>query len=185
MVFKRNKRPSLWQQTKNFFWPSMGWKRSFSYIKHRAIRLNDSNYAVAAGLAFGCSISFAPTLLFHIIQALLLCFIFRANYIAAVFGTIFGNPWTFPFLFLISYKVGWFLMNIIGIDASFPSENIDLSWEVLKEDPFGALRPYLVPMLIGGYIMALITFPVFYGGFYVMVRSARLARQQVIKNKKK
>ena len=181
MVFKRRNRPSLWQQIKNFFWPSMGWKRSCLYIKHRAIRLNDSNYAVAAGLAFGCCISFAPTLGFHILQCLLLCFIFRANYLAGVLGTVFGNPWTFPFLFYASYKMGWLLLNFIGLDAPIPEEEVSFTLDVIKETPWALLKP----MLLGGYMMGFLTFPVFYGGFYAMVRSARLARQQAIKNKKK
>jgi len=181
MVFKRRHRPSFWKQIKNFFWPSMGWRRSFSYIKHRAIRLPASNYAVAAGLAFGCSISFAPTLGFHILQCLLLCFIFRANYLAGLLGTLFGNPWTFPLLFFVSYKAGWFLLSAIGLEAPLLEEDVSFTLDVIKETPWALLKP----MLLGGYAMALITFPVFYGGFYAMVRSARLARQQMIKNKKK
>lgn len=181
MVFKRRQRPSLTSQVKNFFWPSMGWKRSCVYIWHRAIRLQASNYAVAAGLAFGCSISFAPTLGFHILQSLLLCFIFRANYLAGILGTVFGNPWTFPFLFFTSYKMGWFLLNIIGIDTSFSEEEVSFTLNFIKETPWALFKP----MLFGGYVMTLITFPVFYGGFYAMVRSARLARQRLIEAKKK
>ena len=180
MVFKRRKKPSLWAQIKNFFWPSMGWKRSFIYIKHRTIRLNASNYAVAAGLAFGCSISFVPTLGFHIIQCFFLCLLFRANFIASVLGTIFGNPWTFPFLFLISYKVGWFVLNATGINIPFNAD-IDLSFKSMSETPWALLTP----MLIGGYLMAFLTFPLFYIGFYSMVKSARLARQKVIESKRK
>ena len=181
MVFKRRQRPNLITQVKNFFWPAMGWKRSCSYVKHRAIRLQASNYAVAAGLAFGCSISFAPTLGFHILQCLLLCFIFRANYLAGILGTVFGNPWTFPFLFLISYKTGWFLLNMTGLETPFSETDLVLTWDTIKETPMALF----IPMLIGGYTMILITFPMFYGSFYVMVRSARLARQTLIENKKK
>lgn len=181
MVFKRKKRPSLQKRIRDFFWPPMGWKRSFSYIRHRAIRLQASNYAVAAGLSFGCAISFAPTLGFHIIQCLLLCFIFRANYLAGMLGTLFGNPWTFPFLFLISYKVGWFILNMTGLETPFSETDLVLTWKTIKESPMSLF----MPMLMGGYIMVLVTFPVFYGVFYAMVRSARLARQRLIEAQKK
>lgn len=180
MVFKRRVKPSLWSQVKNFCWPSMGWKRSFLYIKHRTIRLNASNYAVAMGLAFGCSISFVPTLGFHILQCFLLCLIFRANFLASVLGTLIGNPWTFPFLFLISYKVGWFILNVSGLDIPF-REDIDLSFKSLSETPWALL----MPMLIGGYVTALVTLPLFYLGFYNMVKPARIARQKMIEGNRK
>ena len=30
----------------------------------------------------------------------------RGNLIAATVGTIIGNPWTFPFIFYLDYKIG-------------------------------------------------------------------------------
>lgn len=180
MLFKRGKSLSLYKKIRDFFWPSIGWKRSFSYIKHRAIRINASNYAVAAGLAFGASISFTPVLGFHIIQSFVLCFIFRANFLAAILGTIFGNPWTFPLLFFISYKVGWLLLSVTGVDVMIAQNEIDMSFKAIKSAPWDILKP----MFVGGYVMALITFPVFYSGFYVMVKSARAARLKIIKKKK-
>ena len=180
MVFKRANKPKLWSRVKNFFWPSMGWKRSFSYIKHRAIRLNASSYAVSAGLAFGASVSFAPTLGFHIIQCFFLCLIFRANFIASILGTLIGNPWTFPFLFLISYKVGWLILNVTGLQIQF-AQDIDFSFASMTETPWAILTP----MLIGGYVMALITFPLFYFGFHSMIKPARNARRKLIRKAKK
>jgi len=131
--------------------------------------LNASTYAVAAGLAFGGAISWAPTLGFHILQTMLLCFIFRANYIAGVLGTIIGNPWTFPFMFLISYKLGWFLITVIGVDVPFSQVAPDFSFENLKKAPWSILTP----MLLGGYLMALLTFPIFYAIYYAMIKKAR------------
>jgi len=180
MVFKRSKKPPFWSQVKNFFWPSMGWKRSFLYIKHRAIRLNASNYSVAAGLAFGASISFAPTLGFHIIQCFFLCLIFRANFIASVLGTLIGNPWTFPLFFVLSYKVGWLLLNFTGINIPM-AQDIDFSFTAMKETPWAILTP----MLVGGYLLALITFPLYYLGFHSMVKAARDARRTLIEGKNK
>ncbi|MEM9468651.1 MAG: DUF2062 domain-containing protein [Pseudomonadota bacterium] len=179
MLFKRRLKKPFSHHLKNFFWPQMGWKRSCTYIKHRAIRLNASNYAVAAGLAFGCSISFVPTLGFHILQCMLLCFLFRANYLASILGTIFGNPWTFPFLFFISYKVGIFFIEIMGLSLPLGSQEFDITLSTIKEAPWAVLKP----LLIGGYATALLTFPVFYLGFYVMVRSARTARKKLIHTK--
>lgn len=179
MVFKRRQKKSLWIQVKNFFWPSMGWKRSFSYIKHRVIRLQASNYAVAAGLAFGASISWAPTLGFHIIQACLLCFIFRANYLAALLGTIIGNPWTFPLMFFVSYQLGFFVIDLAGYKELLPTGDIDFSLSGIADAPWAILGP----MLVGGYMMTALTFPLFYGAFYVMVRSARATRQKILDRK--
>lgn len=180
MVFKRAKKPSFRSRLKNAVWPSMGWKRFFTYIKHRAIRLNASNHAVSAGLAFGASISFAPTLGFHIIQCFFLCLIFRASFLASILGTLIGNPWTFPFLFLASYKVGWLILNVTGFDIPF-AQDIDFNFANMMDKPWAILTP----MLIGGYIMAIVTFPFFYFGFHSMVKPARDARQKLIKKARK
>ena len=40
----------------------------------------------------------------------------KGNLLAAAAGTVVGNPWTFPFIFFLDYKLGIFL-GIKGIDT--------------------------------------------------------------------
>ena len=48
--------------------------------------------------------------------SVLLSFLVRGNYLAAVVGTLVGNPWTFPLIWLASYQLGHLLLG------SAPSE---------------------------------------------------------------
>ena len=46
-----------------------------------------------------------------------LAWILRGSMAAAIIGTLFGNPWTFPFIWYLSYEVGkLFITNNIDLD---------------------------------------------------------------------
>ena len=57
-------------------------------------------------MAWGVAVSFTPLLGFHLIICYLGTWLMKGNLIAATVGTIIGNPWTFPFIFYLDYKVG-------------------------------------------------------------------------------
>ena len=76
------------------------------YYSHRVGRIDDSPYRLAAGLACGVAVSFSPFIGFHVLLAVVIAFVIRANMFAAAIGTIAGNPWTFPFIWALTYKVG-------------------------------------------------------------------------------
>jgi uncharacterized protein (DUF2062 family) len=40
-----------------------------------------------------------------------MAFLLRANVVASAIGTLIGNPLTFPFIWLSSYKLGTALLN--------------------------------------------------------------------------
>ena len=69
-------------------------------------RIRDFPESVAIGLAWGTSVSFTPLLGFHLIIIYLGTILMRGNLIAATVGSVIGNPWTFPFFFYFSYKLG-------------------------------------------------------------------------------
>ena len=75
-------------------------------IKMKIYRIRDFPEAVAIGLAWGASISFTPLLGLHLIIIYLGTISMRGNLIAATVGSVIGNPWTFPFFFYFSYKLG-------------------------------------------------------------------------------
>ncbi len=192
MILKRRSAETLFQKARNLVWPRMGWRRVAVYYKHRTVRIPDSEYSIAAGLAFGCAISWTPTFGLHLIQCAIFSVLARANWIASFLGSAFGNPWTTPALMFISYHVGKALFIGTGheayimpaADKTFGDfiktihEN-GLSWELVREN----FREFLLPTLIGGYTMALATFPLFYFPFYFMVKGARAARKMRIENK--
>ena len=74
--------------------------------KYRLTKIKDFPESVAVGMAWGVSVSFTPLLGFHLIICYLGTWLMRGNIIAATVGTVIGNPWTFPFIFYLDYKVG-------------------------------------------------------------------------------
>lgn len=176
-MFQRREALTLLQKLKEFFWPSMGWKRTYKYIKYRLVRLSDSTHKIALGLAIGCGISFTPLVGTHFIQAGFLAYIFRANLLAAIIGTFVGNPWTFPFMWWTAISFGSFLFGVLGLPANtaLPEEmNFSILWELITNEP---MRIFL-PWLLGGYIAAIICVPIAYYIFYRFVGAAKQARSK-------
>ncbi len=172
MLFKRKEKLNLTTKIKNLVLPEMGWKRCVTYYRLRIKRLKASTHSIAGGLAIGCSISCTPVLGFHIIQALLLSKLFRWNYISSVVGTAFGNPWSFPFLLSAEYFIGKKIMGFIGYDT-VSAESVSIE---MTDNFFDKSFDILVPMLFGGYFLAIISFPIFYIIFYSLVKKSRLEK---------
>lgn len=176
-MFKRRRPRTILQNTREFFWPSMGWIRACRYVRHRIIRLSDTSHKIAAGLAIGLAISFTPIIGTHFIQAGLLAYLIRANVLASLIGTFAGNPWTFPFMWWSAISFGSFLFGMFGLPASTAlPEVIDFSilWDIATNEP----RRIFLPWLLGGYLIALVSWPFTYFIFYNMVKGAKLARRK-------
>ena len=174
-MFQRRQPQSLLVKLREFFWPSMGWKRSMIYIKHRLVRLSDSTHKIAIGLAIGAGVSFTPIVGTHFIQAGALAYIVRGNLLSAIIGTFVGNPWTFPFMWWAAINFGGLLFSMMGLPAETKlPENFDLGvfFDLLLNDPFRVLLPWT----IGGYLLCLISIPLSYMLFYRMVHGAKVAR---------
>ena len=121
--------------------------------------------------------SFSPFIGTHLIQAVLFAYLLRASVVSALIGTIIGNPWTFPFIWLAAISFGAFLFELIGLSASTNlPDNIDFSilWEITKSDPLRILLPWT----LGGYLIALLSWPFSYFIFYYLVRGAKAARSK-------
>jgi len=74
--------------------------------KYKITKIKDFPESVAVGMAWGVAVSFTPLLGFHLIICFLGTWLMKGNLIAATVGTIIGNPWTFPFIFYLDYKIG-------------------------------------------------------------------------------
>ncbi len=84
-------------------------KKLFRIIKlqrYKITKIKDFPESVSVGMAWGAAVSFTPLLGFHLIICYLGTWLMRGNLIAATVGTIIGNPWTFPFIFYLDYKIG-------------------------------------------------------------------------------
>ncbi|MGI9502282.1 MAG: DUF2062 domain-containing protein [Geminicoccaceae bacterium] len=156
----------------------MGWRRLGTYLLKRLTRLSGTPQSIACGFACGAAISFTPFVGFHILLSMVLAWLLRGHIIASVVGTVVGNPWTFPFIWLATYKVGQILLGSAEA-APWPAVTMfkhvvtDLggliwptltgqnTWEAVKQVLID-LRALIWPMFIGSIPLALIAGIAFY-----------------------
>jgi len=172
MLGRRGRRP-VKHRLQNLVWPRAGWRRSGTYMLHRFGRLPGTPYALAAGFACGAAVSCLPLIGFHFLLGGLLAFAMRANIISSAIGTVVGNPWTFPFIWVSSYRLGRWLgfasgtgeaarIDFKGVLTSSLEALFDLNFVHLAQVAW----PILKPMLVGGTVLGVGCWLVCYAVLY-------------------
>lgn len=177
MFKRRQPRSRLWH-LKELFWPSMGWVRTFKYVRYRILRLSDTTHKIAGGLAVGAMISYSPLVGTHFVQAALISYLLRFNVLASLVGTAVGNPWTFPFIWWSGYELGAYIFGIFGWQdgTELPDEmTLGILWEIVKTQPMQIFLPWM----LGGYLAGFILWFPAYLIYYALVKGGRAARRQV------
>ena len=169
-MFRRRKPLSALKQLRAVIWPERGFRRLFSYLFQRIIRLPGTPASIASGFASGIAASFTPFLGLHFILAGALAMLFRGNVLASAIGTFFGNPWTFILIWLADYEVGLGVIHALGFGADLQVLSIDelvaimgnvirflsftgnISWAHLSRD----IEQVFMPLLIGGTVLGAI-----------------------------
>jgi len=123
-VFKRRQTLKPHKVIWAFIWPKGGWGRAGRYLWYRVSRLPGSPYSIAAGLACGAAMSLTPFVGAHFFLAAFLVWMIRGNLLAAAFGTILGNPWTFPVIWVGSYHLGALML---GGENVLPPDEVDFT----------------------------------------------------------
>ena len=111
MFRRRSKQPIIFV-LRSLFWPGIGLARAYKYIWYRVNRLPAGPHSIASGLATGCAMSFTPLIGVHFFVAAGLAWIIRGNVVASAFGTIVGNPWTFPVIWILTYELGSIILGL-------------------------------------------------------------------------
>jgi uncharacterized protein (DUF2062 family) len=149
-------RHSLARQALNFLWPEMGLQRFGKYYWLRIKRLPAASSKIAGGLAIGAAVSFTPLLGLHTVQAIVFAGLLRFNILAALLGTLIGNPVTFLAIFPLSYQFG------------------KISLMHLTHNPH---PPLFYSMLLGGYacgaVVGILT-------YFICYQFLKLARRKKI-----
>ena len=114
MPFGRRDKKPLFNKFKSFIKYIYSFSRTKKYIKLSLKRMKGSPRDLAAGLASGLAISFTPFIGLHTLIAILLAWLRGACMAVAIIGTLFGNPWTFPFIWYLTYELGQFLYQGLG-----------------------------------------------------------------------
>lgn len=155
-MFRRRHPIPLWQRLRGWLWPHIGWRRHSVYLVKRLTRLPGSPHSIAAGFACGAAVSFTPFIGLHTVLSILLALAVRGNYLAAVVGTLVGNPWTFPLIWVATYELGHWLLGSPPAHVP-PLEEPELT--SLFED----LRALIWPMTVGGVPLgALVGFAIYF-----------------------
>ena len=76
------------------------------FIKFRILHANDSPHRIALGVALGIFIAWMPVFGLHILVALGLCIILRANKLAALACVWVSNPFTLVPIYYSDYFIG-------------------------------------------------------------------------------
>jgi uncharacterized protein (DUF2062 family) len=181
MILKRRHPRTRWQHIREALWPSMGIRRLVSYYKHRIARLPGTPYYIAAGFATGVAISFTPFVGFHLIMAAAITWMLGGSLVAMALGTLVsGNPWTYPFIWASSYKLG---QMMLGEETSKKALNVLEHHQFTFSDLLNRVADLLLPMSLGSLPLAIIAWFV---SFYIVsniVRKTKDARLERIHGK--
>ena len=143
--------------------------RIISYYKLRLARLPASNYAISSGFACGAMVSFTPLLGFHFVLAVVFAYLIRGNFIAALIGTVIGNPITFPFIWGLIYKVGTYVTNI-----KLQKITHEINFDMIVNQTY----EIFFPMLVGGIITAPLVWIISYYVIYSSIASFKKRRNK-------
>lgn len=136
------------ESIKNYF------GRWFKKMLIQLKRLKGTPYSIAAGFACGVAVSFTPFIGFHLILAAITAWVIRANVVSSAIGTLIGNPWTFPFIWIMVLSTGRFILgdiatadhvNFIKIFESASEALFTLNFRNFGRDVW----PIVFPMMVG------------------------------------
>lgn len=171
MIFRRKKPLSLGAKIRGSIWPASGFRRAGRYLLMRIKRMPGTPHSIAAGIASGAAVSCTPLVGFHFLLGFGIAYLLRGNLLAAAIGTAFGNPWTFPFLWAVSFEVGIHLLPADGPHIAPPH---DADWTNILAD-FG---DFFWPTLVGAFPLGLFTFVSVYFVTRKMVAMAQAKRME-------
>lgn len=100
-------------------------KRLYVNFMQRLQNLQGSRKSIAAGVAWGVAVTFTPFVGLHALLAMFIAWLSGVSVLAAAIGTVVGNPWTFPFIWIAVYYTGrWFLEGRTDILPAVDFEHI-------------------------------------------------------------
>ena len=192
MIFKRRDKRLTFGRLKELLLPKKGWRRALDYFIHRVKRIPDTPHKIAVGIATGVFCSFTPFFGLHFFLAAFVTYIFKGNIVAALFGTFFGNPVTWPFIASFSVKLGQIILGypvtnfetflehfveaydatIQGVKSLFGYGESD--WALL----YSFFRELFLPYFIGGFVLGLIAALFTYFVFRPIIYAYKVTRKK-------
>ena len=141
MLFKSRKKINFIGRIQYFLWPKSGWNRLIKYISLRIKRLPGSPHKISLGFSFGIMSAMTPFFGVHFLIGIFLSWLFGGSIAASIIGNFIGNPWTFPFIILLNYKIGKYIYN--------PEETIPFNLEIVYNEFISILSSSLSILIDG------------------------------------
>ncbi len=207
MVFKRRDPRTFWRRCVAFVFPGRGYTRGWKYIGRRVQRIRDTPEKIALGFACGALASFTPLFGCHFFVAAFLAWVLRANVVAGLFGTIVGNPLSFPLIATSSLGAGRVLMggqnqsvdgegvmsafadvgallwNALLQGVGFHVENA-VSWSVTKVRFMDFWEQVMIPYFVGGLAVGMVVAIICYFLFRPAIAAYQKRRKEKLSAKK-
>ena len=128
MPFGRKKKKRLITIIVSFIKIFFAFSRTKKYISLSIKRIKGTPQALSLGLATGIAVSFTPFIGLHALLAIFISWVIGGSMAAALIGTLFGNPWTFPIIWYFTFEIGQF------INYGFFSYEEDFSFKIIKKE---------------------------------------------------
>ena len=181
-MFKRREKPSIFKRVIDFFWPSIGFKRSTKYVGYRLVRLPGTPYSLAAGFACGAAVSFTPFVGLHFVISAIFAWLIRANLVASAIGTVVGNPWTFPFIWAATFQTGEWLLGRDSNRDHITGDTLSAFFHNLYNDGWASVEhvfmDVMFPMLVGCIPFFVIVWLLFFYPLRSLVHNFHLTRAE-------
>lgn len=120
--------------------------RFLKFIYLKLFRINDTPQKIALGFGLGVFFGILPGT--GPLAALFLAFILRVNRAAAFFGSLLTNTWLSLVTFLLSIKIGSFIMNLNWQDVYRDSAAVFKQFHFADLFKLSALKIFL-PIVFG------------------------------------
>lgn len=149
--------------------------RTLKRAYYRFLRLRGAPEQIALGFALGIFIGMTPFLGFHTVIAVMLAAVFKWSKIAAGIGVFITNPFTAPFIYPMTYKLGTLVVGLSKMNQFPKIFEPGGVIGVMKNSPM-----ILLDLLVGG---AIIGIPLSIVAYYAALYTVLSARKRMAKKK--
>jgi uncharacterized protein (DUF2062 family) len=153
------------------------WGRILRFLYLKLFRINDTPHRIAAGAALGVFFGVLPAA--GVIVALCGAIIFRVNRAAAMIAALATNTWISVAIFLLSIKVGAFIMKVDWRAVYAQSRGFFRDFQAAEFFSFSTVR-ILLPVIIGYAVLAIGLSIITYTLAIIAVRRFQYARKNRI-----
>ena len=185
MPFGRRNKKKDFLNLRNIFNNLLNFSRTRKYISLSIKRMRASPNELALGLACGIAISFTPFIGLHALLSIFFAWVVRGSMAAALIGTLVGNPWTFPFIWMWLHQVGnW--MGATGASSSPDELDFGMIFSHMINGVLMGDTDYLIetiwpvwwPMMVGAIPSMLVVWFGSYLPLKSLIQSYHVARRK-------